>query len=340
VPVCLQGMDDLLTEVRAGNQSALESIRTLSCRVALSSPASQHPIIAPITSDYWWSPGSSRLRSNVSGQLTESVVHDFIARSISRSRDPNGREHVRFSIVRAVPNSPDGRADPWGHGLLKLCGPGGFPLTLNELLEQPHRLRYVKRVKEKERELILMGLAVGLSPEVTGEFEIWFDPELNYLARRLTGEFSGLPSDSDQADRRESEVLAFTEVSRAVYFPVHAETKFYAKDRLVHHDVVKFSNVKVNEPFPSDFFELPIPPGALVYDEIQGKEYQLDSQGKQVGPERPIAQFAPLPAGRSSATTEEPKPWTRWILPGSAVLLAFAGVGWFISKMRQGGTRT
>ncbi len=318
---------DILEEVRAGNKSALESIRTLSCRITLASPTSQRGPMAESTADYWQSGDSWRVHFQGAGQVHDSVGHDSIIRRLTRSE-----KRTRFVIKRAEPDEPPSRFDPYGRGLLKLCGPKGWSLTLEELLHRPHKLGKVTRESHEGREYIVLKISIKLEGELKGDFEIWFDPQVNYLARKLIGEIT---SSTPTKTRRESQVLRFLEAAPGVYFPVEAETKFYNDGKLAQHDVVTFSEIRVNQPLAPNLFELPIPPNSTVSDSIQDREYQVDAQGKAFGPERSLIKFAPLPAGSAQTETmTEPESVTRWIVYALLGVLAIAGGIWYVRRLR------
>jgi hypothetical protein len=339
VPAALSANEALLDELRAGNHAALESIHTLYCRVHRSSPVSARGPIAESSGEFWWSGGSRRVRSTVNGQLSDSVVHDFTQRSLAKSSNRNGQEDIRFFIKRAVPDEPHAQFDPWGGGLLKLCGPRGRPLTLEQLLTGPHVIDEVERVVEAGRELILVGLTIELSGGASGRFKIWFDPSVNYLARKLVGTTSSMDSKASNS-RRESEVLQFKEAAPTVYIPEIAETRFFQEETLVHHDVFRFTDIRVNQPLPPEIFEISVPPGARVIDSIQDQEYTLDARGNKIGDGRALAKFAPLPAGnvQGEATAEEPKSMVRWLIPASLTVIGAAGALWLFRQWRSSAT--
>lgn len=328
-----RGADDLLEEVRAGNKSSLESIRTLFCRVTKSSPTAMR-VRLPTTVEYWWAAGSSRVVLPAGERFSESVIYDLTMKTLSRRPTTSGQQQDHVLIVPVEPDQPNSEFDPWGCGLLKLWGPKGCPLTLDEILKRPHKLRGgVERETADGRESMVVNLSMELQPDVFGDFRIWFDPQTNYLARKLTLNLSGSAS---KLPARESEVLRFVEVAPAVYFPEHVETRFHKDGQLTHHDVVTFSEIRVNAPLPPNIFEFAIPPGATVLDKIQDKEYSVDAKGNPVGPGRPLAKVAPLPLGAvAAATTHEPQPLTHWILPASVVALLVTGGFWFFLKWRS-----
>jgi len=335
LPVCMADGQDLLDQVRSGNKSAIESIHSISCRVTKSTPIGLHGPLPPVAAEYWWSMGSSRVRSSIAGQFSDSVIHNDVGRSVAKSRLPNGRENLHFYINRAARGEPHGPLDPWAVGLLKLCGPKAWPLTLDELLNARHTLRHVRSETIAGRELIVVALSLELDSGQSGEFEIWFDPRANYLACKLIGTFSGDGSKAEEK-RKESQVLRFKEVSPTVYFPEQSETRFFKNGQLILHEVVRLSDIRINQPLPVNAFELAIPPGAKVVDTIQDKEYVVGTDGKAAGTSRPLQKFPPMAPGERplAETSEESRPLTRWIVPASLIVVGIAGGLWLVGRWR------
>lgn len=330
IPPCVSlGDTGLLEEARAANQATLESIRTLACRITITSPVSPLGEAMPTsTADYWWSAGASRVEVRTGGHTDNSVLRDGTRRSLWRRRGSDGRETVQFSIRRTSPNEAHRPFDAWQLGMLKLCGPQGCPLALNELLEGPHQLGSVKGETQNGREFVVVGLTIEVIPNEFADYEFWFEAQRNYLASKRTRRHG--------EQRGETKVLSFREVAPTIFFPEKVETTSHNKNKLVHHQIVEFSNIRVNETLPERIFELTIPPGAFVRDEILDKEYSVDAGGKETGQAKALAKVMPLPIGSShpQATTEEPKPLSRWILPGSLGMLGVAVAFWLFRRWR------
>lgn len=321
---------ELLDEVRAGNKAALESIRSFSCRVTMSSVVGSGGPASGSSAEYWWSNGASRVRSNENGQLRDSVARDFTFHVLTKGRDVKGRQQTTFLTQPITGDEPHGPFDPWSLGLFKLCGPKGWPLTLDEILSRPHILNGVERRSEGGRNSIVVDLSMELLPGNHGDFEIWFDPAVNYLAFKVVGS----PSSSGTKEiARQSEVTRFIEVEPAIYFPQRAERKFFKDGRCTYQAVVDFSDIRVNQAIAESMFEIPIPPGAHVVDAVNGSSYRTDATGTP-GPPSALSRFPSLPAAMAVAneTREEPQPATRWILPISIAIIALAAALWFIRR--------
>ncbi|MCE9528277.1 MAG: hypothetical protein K8R36_19720 [Planctomycetales bacterium] len=245
------------------------------------------------------------------------------------------------------PDQATSRFDPYASGLLRLCGTKARPLTLEQLLSQKQKAGKVSREPYEGHDCIVLHMSTKFEGG-RGEFDIWFDPKVKYLACRLVGNFSGT---ADRPPvRRESQVLKFMEPAPGIFFPAEAETKFFSGEKLTHHEVVTYSEVRINQPLPADIFELPIPANATVLDQIQEREYKTDANGKETGPSRPLANGMPVAPGQASVpggkpapaviaqkeTKTEPEPMTRWILYGLVAVLAIAGGVWYVRRLRGG----
>ncbi len=344
--------EDLLAEVRAGNKAALDSIRTLSCRMTVANPVSAIPQSQMSPVEYWQSGDSFRVRFADAFELTDAVRHNGVRRSSSVSQKRN-----IFSIRPVQPDERTGRFDPYASGLLKLFGTKVWPLTLEKILSQPHTINSIAKQPLDGHDCVMLKMSVKFDGGSTGNFEIWFDPHVNYLARRLTGDFSGSPD--MPPTRRESQVLKFVEAAPGIHFPAEAETKFLAGKKVTQHEIVTFTDIRINQPLPAGIFELPIPPDATVRDAVADREYKLDANGKETGTSRPLAKGMqglpgkpglpgkggePTASAPSSApvshraTTKEPEPMTRWILYGLLAVLAIAGGVWYVRRLRSAAT--
>jgi hypothetical protein len=344
--------EDLLAEVRAGNKAALDSIRTLSCRMTVANPVSVVPQSQMAPVEHWQSGDSIRVRFADAFQLTDAVRHHGVNRTSFVSQEGNV-----FSIRPVQSEQRMSRFDPHRSGLLALFGPKGSPLPLEKILSQPHKIKGVSRQPLDGHDCVLVKMSFTFDGGSKGDFEIWFDPQVNYLARRLTGDFSGSPD--MPPSRRESQVLKFVEAAPGIHFPAEAETKFLTGKKMTEHQVVTFTDIRINQPLPADIFELPIPPNATVLDAVADREYKVDANGKETGTSRPLAKgmpgmpgkpgipgksgqptaSAPSPAPVSQrATTKEPEPMTRWVLYGLWAVLAIAGGIWYVRRLRTAAT--
>lgn len=326
---------ELLEEVSAGNKSALESIRTLSCRITVVSSTAERGPMASSTAEFWQSADSWRVHSPGSGQLIDMVKHDFTTRKLYKKMvGPGNEEKIVFAIARAHPDESHLQFDAFGRGLLKLYGPDGRPLTLEKLLSREHTLAKVSRQPYQGRECVVIEMSIPMQDKNEGRFEIWFDPKVNYLACKLVGQGT-VHAPKHMKVRSEAQVSRFVEVAPGIYFPAETEKKYYQDDKLSQHEVITFTEIQVNQPVPKSIFELPIPPNAKVLDAIEDREYKVDSNGRAFGPERSLPKGSPLPAGSAQAeTATEPASFASWILYGLVCVLAIAGSAWYWRRLR------
>lgn len=225
---------------------------------------------------------------------------------------------------------------------------------MEQLLSQGQKASKTSREPLEGRDCLKLKMSTKYD-EGRGDYDIWFDPKVKYLACRLVGTYSGfgdLPK-----SRRESQVLKFMEPVPGIFFPAEAETKFFAGDKLTQHEVVTFSDVRINQPLPADIFELPIPANATVMDQIQDRQYKTDANGKETGPSEPLPKGMPampaMPAKGSDSeikptpavilqtpTKTEPQSKTRWILYGLLSVLAVCGAIWYVRRLRSSADST
>jgi hypothetical protein len=232
--------------------------------------------------------------------------------------------------------------DVWALGLLSFFGPEFTWVSLDDLLAKPHQLRKVKRSQERDRVFFYLDLT-----HEKGRLELWFDPQVNFLVRRLvlTSNFPGAGE-----KRAENEVVRFKEVAPAIYFPEQVELQVYKDAKVESKRSVTFSNIRVNQPLPAEVFRLRFPDGVNLVDSIQGRMYKVDAEGREIGPARDekgaelhLAKSPPFPADTSqqanlTQTQEEPQPaaerLAHWVVLLSLVILASAGGLWLRWRKR------
>jgi hypothetical protein len=233
-----------------------------------------------------------------------------------------------------MPNSDRGADVVWVKALVLLYGPQGDWLTFDELLNKPHRVNEVKRITENGAELIYVHLTHDRA-----RLEVWFDPQVNYLMRRLTTHTFRAGSSKARETKTESVVTRFRELAPAVFFPEQTEQRTPSENPSAGTAITvnDFHEMIVNQPVAAEVFKVRYPPGIEVRDSIQGRAYsvQRDGELKEI-PGRTLSKIGPLPLITESQTTEEPRPATRWILPVSLAILGVAGIAWVWRRSRRG----
>lgn len=317
-----ESQQDLLDMALSSHRIARESIHTFFCQVSITSNAKKRLLLP--RGEYWRSPDAIRIRSNRGSTVGDVLVQNSRIMSIVKEKTPRG-DNVRASVAQG--NQPLGECDVWRIGLLSFFGSQGTWVTLDEVLNGKHKLKEVKRLSEGGQELIYIDLE-----HEKARLEIWLDPKVNYLARKMhiTMTLSGPKA------RGEHEVVRFKEAVPGIYFPEQVEARGYTDNNLDGTTMATFADIRINQPLQHDAFKLHYPSGVKVMDTIQGKFYTVDGDGRPVGTVKnmQVVQTPPLPVGvdPQTATEFEPTSATRWILPVSLGVLAMGGIAWLIRK--------
>lgn len=325
---------DLLKTVREGHSAAVGSIRTLSCRYT-SKMSSQGGILE--TGEYWRSPESVRVRARNKSPAGEHNSEAWVSEArktwLVDARMPDGRRRMSAGVVPRLDHEAD---EVWSKALLTFYGPKASVLTFEELLARPHKLTQVKHVTEGERALVYVDLT-----HEKARLELWFDPAVNYLVRKLIMRTPPPEGDGVALQRADYVVARFKEVAPAVFFPEQVDVKIFAEGRLVLTTTNTLSDFLVNQPLPPDVFTVRLPPGVEVTDSIEGKVFIVGADGRlSVVPGKQVATSPALPASAAGSTWQtqtqtESLPLTRWILPSSVVVLVLAVVLWCVRRWRR-----
>lgn len=306
---------ELLALVRAGQQSAMESIHTLSCVVTLeeSTPSLQRTA----TGRYWRAKDVAR-----SQQETPTGTVDWFL----LYKTAEIREVVRNRAGTDQPPCWTGRRT-LDDGLLPLDVWPRIFMEFDRFLEVAKGAPRVKRVKIDGRDCIRVTMDILTQTEKT----YWFDVGRNYLVSKS--------AEVSKDHRTESENLDYVEPQPGVFFPTKRVAKTYRGSEQRSHVCVTLSDVRINEPLADDVFRIPmIPSGTTCSDWIRKQRYPIDENWQQIPGSKtePLA-MTPLPTPSSSSgegtqytaqSTGEPKSWTRWIAWGSLAILLLASTAW------------
>jgi hypothetical protein len=190
----------------------------------------------------------------------------------------------------------------------------------------------VKRRREDGTDYIVVSYNHP-GPRVRYDYEIWLNPQLNYLATKwITKETNNKSGKVSSAS--EHRILRFAEVLPGVYFPEAVESKTL-QGQFLRSAV--FSDIRINQPLAPGLFELRFPPGIEVFDAIEGKSYKIGANGEPSGAFKellPSVSYDKVEA--LTATVDEPKSWTRWILPSGAALIILGAILWVLRKRFAG----
>jgi hypothetical protein len=326
-----RGNEALLDEVLAGNRASLDTIRTLRCQITIAEPVMPEGVPArpARAAEYWWADNASRHETVTSEASFTSVLRDGVLETLSKLKPAPNLNPLQFKRRALAPHEPHRPYDAWELGMLKLCGPRGFPLALEELIREGHAVKRVEQTSHNGREVVVVEFTITVNENLTGDFEVYFDPAFNYLACKRVSKYPG-------EKRRETIVHRFRECAPTLYFPEYLETHYHQAGALIHHQTVEFKNVRINEPIPASVFDLSPPPGAYVRDAIANQEYEVDDRGNRGRTKAPVDVTA-LPRSSSefsAPTPSEPRVRTWWIVGVCSIALLVAGIGIWLYRRR------
>jgi hypothetical protein len=214
-------------------------------------------------------------------------------------------------------------------------------IPFEQLVLQATGLSRAERRSIKGKEMLVAHLVFDRTKDQGGawDVEIHFDPAVNYVVRKTIYTASG----TNGRFIREDEVIQFKECAPGLFFPERLEghSELNGKPDFNHTTVI--SDIRVNQPLPDDIFRLHYPEGVNLSDQIRNIRYRVDSEGHQTSAGTPLqGRVVPPPPERQSdssgpgmETQEEPRSASRWVLPVSLVILAFAGIAVFVRRWRR-----
>lgn len=330
-PASAADEQDLLAFVCARHAETIASFRTVHCLMARRHDPAPRAGSQETGCEYWRSLDSIRARAFGLRETDKEYL-------VKGSRLTTLYHNVRGESRSSVAPYEGLIEDPFAEGLLAFSrlDPPGL-VALDELLAKPHRINGVKRVSNG-RDLIYLDFSHDRF-----RFEIFFDPQVNYLVRKL------IQTSNTARTRRESEIVKFAEVRPAVYFPARIETKvFEAAGALRSTRVATISDIQVNQPMDPGIFKFRYPDGTIVQDLFTRTIYKTDTEGRNMGPVvdstgrvRQMGRGRPLSGALvgqepQRATQEEPTSWLPWIVASaSLIVLCVAGFLWFVRRRRQ-----
>jgi hypothetical protein len=276
-----------------------------------------------------------RLSAKTSLGSADVLLRDGVATSVTSLPHPiRGRE----TTGNVSPDDLALACDAWSYGLLTFYGADKYRVTFDELLAQPNTLRAARRVTDAGRELVYVDLSHKRARQ-----EIWFDPDKNYLVKKLILSVDQPPA----KERVESVVVKYLEASAGVFFPEQVESRWSEGSESGAVQTAKFTNIVINHPIAPETFSLRFPAGILVLDGIQGKVMKTDSNGMPTlratdsgGEPLKLTTVSPIRASAGSGsdmrpTESERRPWTDWLLPVSVAVVCISGALWLAKKVRS-----
>lgn len=326
-PTSARGGDKPALEfVRGAHRAAVAAIRTLSCDVHIAYSNSSMDAFGHYRRD----PNHVRSTSRDANRNVDEVVSGDRLVALTSSSTAHQRTERSAEITRAdIPID----CDAYSYGLLTFYGNDRFRVSLDDLFDEPHTLRTADWVEQDGQELFYIDLSHSRA-----RLEIWLDPSVNYLTRKVKMYDAAAKSSGTHS------VTRFREVRPGVFFPQTVVSQVERDGKPPPSWAATFSNIVVNKTLPADAFELTLPPGILVYDMIADKVLRTDSAGKPTLPGlddkgRPLhlTHTQPVPAalkaeGYTHASLAEAASPTRWLLPTG---LLFLVCGMFLAVLRR-----
>lgn len=329
----------LLKFVQDAHRAARESIQMLSGRVSFTmkiAQESEHPVTQSCSSQYWFSPERMRAKISEHNEDTDYLWENSVRQSVTRQgiggQEVSAGKH-RYSHRHVM------RCDPYFRGLLVFQVPNTIDCApFEELVERAAKVTKVERKQVGGRELIVVQLFFDKGSKAYEEkanIYIYFDPNVNYLARKIAYTYP--------THYWEEEVLEFKEHKPGLYFPERcAGSSQILPSKTVGYECnTRFTDIQINQPLPKDIFHFKYPQGVFLFDAIQGMQYQVDTEGNPISQPTPYGHEPPPPGKDGDAqvfgteTHEEPRPLSRWILPISFGILITGGVAAFLRRRRR-----
>jgi len=176
------------------------------------------------------------------------------------------------SYLAYCPISPDGKQPYFDGGVDSVLGQISEKTDPNDVTKMPFGVQFESL---KGTDLLVIGDKYGIT-------RCWLDPKKNFsLVKYLN---ATVRKNGERIVRLDIEVSSIEEVSPGIWWPMEVfwiAPEFEPKggwNRIVY----RASNVKISaEPFPDKLFELEIPDGYLVRDNIAKKTYKKEKTPKK-----------------------------------------------------------
>src|SRR5439155_79810 len=102
--------------------------------------------------------------------------------------------------------------------------------------------------------------------------EFWFDPRVNYLARKVITRV--------KQSVAEKTVQEFKEVKPGIFFPAVIRGSTQNAGKLDGRSTTTISKISINAELPADIFDLRFPPGIIVRDSLKNALFKADANGE------------------------------------------------------------
>lgn len=316
---------ELLATARAENRKTVASIHSFSCRFRIwNQPVNQATALAQ-WGEFWASGSSVRVKWNTADRTGEILVSGGQVFSFSFEQ---GKQRPAGGAIAAYDGTPVGECDPRYFSLFHLASKPGersTPAVFDDIVGK----RRILHAASNEDHITLELESAGAS-DSRSRFQ--FDRKKNYLISELSTD-ARIGNRNLSARRR---ITSWREPAPGVFFPTSVVSETHEGGTLTQSQTCEFSDIVVNQVIPAQVFVLKFPAKCEVHDLIRGKKYVVDATGSPAGPETTLNTIPPPPRGENAAreTREEPKSWTRWILPASLMCLLVSLAAWGFNRWR------
>lgn len=330
-----QSSDDLVREVVVGHRETMDKIRTFAATVSFNDPAEPR---MGTTGRYFREAERAILRVEKQGYGTgRFLLEPGRLRMLSvATAKPDGQRLPRPEVSAGV--------RPVTYGLLLNVWPDfglAFETRSNRYVHlgvavtEPGANPSARRETVDGRTLIRLRYTYHLTPEFAMHATQWHDPARGYLVvRRDVATDDGSPQ-GGRAD--------FTDFVSAggVEFPTKVTRSSEHEGSTIQ--TTTLTDIEINRPLPHDTFDMTLPAGTQVTDDVRKTEYLAGSDWKPTGPEKPWSSVAFTPpvavtgAPTRQSSDHESRGWPAWLVVGSAVLLVFGGTTLLFRRSRTTG---
>jgi|GEM_PF-4528348 hypothetical protein len=273
IALALMPGDDLLELLRRRHQAAVDSVQTLECTVEVRDTLGKSQTVT--RAKYFRSGNRVRVSESTQKGTIEALLRDGIATSIGH--EPGNK---LYPVTAAI--SPGNKwfvhSDCYVNMLLVLPA-ADSRRPIDQFLDQVHKSRTVQRVREDGRDLVRVEVTSPSQPPVVWSFTAFFDPQVNYLARKLVVARADRPM-----GQAVTVITRFAEPAPGLFFPVESRFEDTVNGKIESARTVSITGLNVNQPIPESVFTIKIPAGVRVHNRITNTTYQQPGPNQAVPP--------------------------------------------------------
>lgn len=270
----MSGHDSLIDATLRANKAALEMRQSLECRIER---ACDKPKRSLFRAQYWRKGQLIRVREASDDLPVDShgLYRDGVSLHVNKAPDAKTKQLVDVAVRRAgcdpyyAIDLPFAFNETFFHA-------GRRDNTLEQFVRAPNRTVKATEIREGPRYIVRLDVELAPSKSVSesGRYEIYVDPSVNYLVRKVIWHMS-----AERGERFDREVLQYQEAAPGLFVPVKAVHTMRNRGKVEEEIRFSVSDVKVNHEIPASVFKLTIPTGARVFDEIRGVRYDQPAPG-------------------------------------------------------------